>query len=289
MKYVFLINSFSLKKRTDEVKNKIIQVANNLNLDYIIEVNSSTYSTEDILKKYKDTKNVIICLGGDGTINRVLNSVVGTKNILGYIPFGTGNDFYRTNKELLKSGINKIDLIKINNRYFINVACFGIDADIANSDNIVHSKLIPKTLRYKVSILKHFISYKPRLMKVILNKEKYKDYYTTVAVCNAKYYGGGFNINPKANLNDGLFEVYLVESLSKVKMANLILSMKKAKHINSKYIKILSTNNINIKFPNSVKANIDGDIIESKNFNIKLIKNGISIYYDQELIDKVLK
>jgi len=144
MKYIFLLNTFSLKENTENLKRKTEKVCQEKNLDFIIEKNSEESSTEEIIRKYKNKKVILLPVGGDGTINRVLNAMDRENNILGYIPYGTGNDFYRANKELLKDGINKIDLVKINNMYFINVACFGIDAEIGNHSDIIHSNWIPK-------------------------------------------------------------------------------------------------------------------------------------------------
>ena len=176
MKYIFLINSFSLKDKTNLLIDRITEVAVERNLDFAIEVNSKHRFTEEIIDNYKNDENIIICVGGDGTINRTLNAIVHTKNILGYIPYGTGNDFYRTNKELLKNGINDIDLVRINNRYFINVACFGIDADIANNEDIIHSKLIPKSQRYNASIIKNFLTFTPKHLSIKIDNETYKRY-----------------------------------------------------------------------------------------------------------------
>ena len=289
MKYIFLVNSFSLKNNTETVMRRIITVAKELKLDYKIEVNSDELSTEDILDKYKDSRNIIICLGGDGTINRTLNGIVNTKNVLGYIPFGTGNDFYRSNKELLENGINKIDLVRINDKYFINVACFGIDADIANTDELIHSSIIPKSQRYNISIINHFLKYNARHMKVIIDNIEYDQNYTTVAVCNARYYGGGYKIGTNANLNDGVVDVYLVDKLKKLKMASLILGMKKSKHENDPAVTLVKTNKLTIECDDEVLANIDGDKIESNKFDIEVIPNGIEVYYDQHLIDEIKK
>ena len=289
MKYVFLVNRFSLKDNTNDVIARIITVANELKLDYQIEVNSKRVSTEDILEKYKDSRNIIICLGGDGTINRTLNAIANTKNVLGYIPFGTGNDFYRSNKELLDEGINKIDLVRINDKYFINVACFGIDADIANTDELIHAHLIPKPLRYIFSLICHFFKYKARHIKVIIDGKVYEADYTTVAICNARYYGGGFKIGTNAELTDGVVDVYLADMLPKLKMAKLILGMKKGKHENDPSVNVIKTDKLSIETKDKVTANIDGDKIESNKFDIEVIPNGIEVYYDQHLIDKIKK
>ena len=289
MKHVFLINKFSLKEDTDKVTQRIIDVAKEMNLDFRIESNSEDWSTEDILRKYQDRNDIIICIGGDGTINRTLNAIAGTKNILGFIPYGTGNDFYRTNKELLDEGINKVDLIKINNKYFINVACFGIDADIANEEEVVHSSIIPKSQRYNVGIIKNFMKYKPRHLKVKVNGEVYEGDYTTVALCNARYYGGGYKIGTNALVNDGLIDVYIADKLSKINMARLILGMKKGKHENDPAMKVLKAKKVFIEAKDRITCNIDGDQLSAKTFNVSCIKEGIEVYYNQQLIDEVLK
>ena len=288
MKHIFLLNKFSLKDNTSKIESRINDVSKELDLDYKIETNSDIRSTESIINKYKKDRNIIICIGGDGTINRTLNAIVGTKNILGFIPYGTGNDFYRTNKELLESGINKIDLIKINDTYFINVACFGIDADIANNEEVIHSKFIPKSQSYNIGLVKHFLKYKPKHLSVIVDDETYEGDYTTVALCNARYYGGGYKICTNALVDDGLIDIYLVDKLAKINMARLILGMKKGKHELSDSVKVIKSKKVIVKADKEIACNIDGDKLTGDTFNVEVIPKGIEVYYNQELIDKIL-
>ncbi len=285
MKHIFLLNSFSLKTKTKEISSKLESIARKMELDYVIELNSETVSTEDIIKKYQKSKNIIYAVGGDGQINRVLNAIQGSKNILGLIPLGTGNDFYKTCKETLQSGLNKIDLLKINDMFFINIACFGIDAVVGNNNEIVHSKIIPKSQRYTFSLLYHFLTYKPRQMKIICNGKTYKGAFTTVVVCNGRYYGGGYKVGTKSLLSDGQIELYLYDSMSKINMAKLILGMKKGNHENSNKLKKILAKEIEISCDDIIDCNVDGEILENSNFKIKLIKKGQSIYYNKELIE----
>lgn len=288
MKYIFLLNSFG-KRNIKDIYQKIDVAAKNLNIDYKIEVNSDNQSTEEILEKYKDTKNIIVAVGGDGMINKVLNSIVGTNNILGYIPYGTGNDLDKTVKETLPSGENKIDLVKINERYFINIACFGIDAEIANDDSFIHNRFIPRKERYNAGVVYHFLKYTPKKMEIRINDEIIDDKFTTVVACNARYYGGGYKIGPTSLINDGVLEVYMLKELAKIKMAKTILSTKEGNHINSPYVRQIKTQSLTIKSPNEISSNIDGEILTANTFNIDIIHNGIDIYNNQDLIEKVLR
>ena len=287
MKHIFLINTFSLKEKTNKIKRIIEEVCKEENIDFKIEINSKEKSTEDILEKYQKTKYIILPVGGDGTINRVLNKIVGTNNILGYIPTGTGNDFHRSNKELLEPGTHTIDLIKINNKYFINVACFGIDAEIGNHSDIIHSKWIPKKQRYNASLIKHFMTYKPRKMKIKIAGKEIEKEFTTVIVCNARYYGGGYKVGPFSSLQDGLMEVYLVEKTNRINMLGLIAGIKYAFHEKSNKVEKIQTKSLSIISEEEIEANIDGELLKNNHFDINIIPKGIKISYNKKLIEKI--
>ena len=287
MKYVFLINSFTVGKHVDKLIELIKEYSKDNNINYKIEINSDEISTESILEKYKNSKNIIIPIGGDGIINRTVNSIVNTNNKLGFIPYGTGNDFYRTALKEFKEGINKCDLIKVNDKYFINTMCFGIDADIAYNKRLFKSNFIPKDIRYTLSILYTFFKYKSKNLTVKVNDEIINDDFTTIALCNGDFYGGGYYISPNSKLSDGLLEVLLVPITNKLSMVKLILSMKKGKHLNSNKIRMLNTSKIEISSHRDITANIDGEDITSKKFNIELIKNRIDIYFNKDMILKL--
>ena len=288
MKYIFILNSFG-KRDIKDIYQKIEIVSKNLNLNYVIEVNDNNLSTEQILSKYKNTRNIIVAVGGDGMINKVLNNIVGTNNMLSYIPYGTGNDFHKTVKESLTDGRNTIDLVRINDKYFINIACFGIDADIANDDSFIHNKFIPRNLRYNAGVIYHFLKYKAKSLEIAFDNEIIEDKFTTIAVCNAKYYGGGYKIAPKSIVNDGLLEVYLVKELDKLNMVKTILSMKDGSHEQSPYVRKIRTDSLMISSKQPINSNIDGEVLTSTEFEIEVLPKEIEIFNNQELIEKVLK
>ncbi len=284
MKYIFLLNKFSLKDELETAKNKIEEVAKRRNLDYEIRVNSLRESTEDIIREYNDPDTIILPVGGDGSINRGLNSIVNTKNILGYIPYGTGNDFDRANKELLQTGVNDVDVVRINEKYFINIACFGIDADIANAEALVHSD---KENGYNKAILGNILKARPKPLKVTIGKDTYDKVFTTVAVCNGRYYGAGRKIGTNALLDDGLVDVYLVNKMNIFGIVSLMAGMNKGKHNDSKAVRVIKCKKLFVESPTEITCNIDGDQLSSKTFDIEVIHKGIKVYYDRGLIDEI--
>ena len=286
MKYIFVINSFTLKDEINEVIHRIKDFCVKKNMEFEVEINNEDNSTEDIVKKYKKCGYTIVAVGGDGMINRVLNALVGTNNTLGFIPCGTGNDFYRSVSKEMKNEIEECDVIKIDDRYFINVACFGIDADVANNKGLIKSKIIPKSQRYNVSVINSFLKYEPRHFILKINNEEIEGDFATVAVCNGGYYGSGYNISPNFKLNNGLIDVYAVEDDNKFNIMKMILSMKKGKHEKYKKVHKFQTNRLTIISNKEINSNIDGEELESKKFNIE-VKGKIKIYINKELINFV--
>lgn len=289
MKHVFIVNKFTVNKNTNKICQKIQDVCNKLYIDFCIEIINEENTTEEALEKYKTTENIIVAVGGDGTVNRILNCIIGTKNKLGIIPIGTGNDFYKALLKQSNNLYNKVDIGKINEKYFINVACFGIDADVANNLNIIKSKLIPARQKYNASLLYTFFKYKNKELQIEYNGIKTSGLYSTIAICNGNYYGGGYNIAPNSRFDDGMFDIYFAENLKKIQFPHLILNVKKGKHENSKYIKKVQEQAITIRSNKNIVCNIDGEEIEDKLFNISLIKGAITIYNNQELLEKLLK
>ena len=271
MKHIFLINSFTVKNNVKVLVNKIDEAC-----------------TEQLLEKYKDSENIIMAVGGDGVINRVLNSIMNTKNVLGFIPYGTGNDFYKSIIEQCPKKYNRIDVGKINDKYFINVACFGIDSEVANNTKVVNSRLIPKSQRYNVGVFNSYIKYRCKQFIVDVNNEHFDDTFTTIAVCNGMYYGDGFKIAPNSKLDSGVFDIYVVPKMDKASMLGLILGMKKGKHENSSKVKKIQAEELIIKSNKVTDCNIDGERLEADTFNIKIIKSGIGVYYNKELTDEIL-
>lgn len=289
MKYVYIVSRFNFKERTNKIVEKLRLVSEKFNRDYEIVINETLDDVYKLKERFKYSEDIITAIGGDGSINLVLNDLMGTNNILSYIPYGTGNDFYRANLEDLKSGIHDIDVIRINDRYFINVSCFGIDADIANDDRYVHNKLIPESMRYNAGVIHHFLTYKGRKMRVEFDDKTIEQDFTTIIVANAKYYGGGYKVSPNSKYDDGVFDVFLVDRLNKVKMASIILSMKNAGHLKNPALKSFTTNKLVISADETFKANIDGEAIEANRFELEMIPSGFKIDFDPEFISEFLK
>jgi len=280
---VFIINLNAGKSNSYIIGNIIDEYCKSKGVNYFIRYVNEKEETKKIIDSYKSLDDVnIYSIGGDGTLNQIINCMAKTNLNLNVIPAGTGNDFYKSLENF--EGKN-IDLGKINDKYFINVVSFGIDAEIADTANILKNNGIKGNNAYYLGIIKNFFTYKP----INISIDKINKPITILTICNGRFYGGGFKISPDSILNDGLFDVYEVNSINKLQTLKLIIELLNAKHVNDKCVEIYKTNKLSISSSNDIICNYDGEIMKGKNFEFSLCNNSIKIGNDSLKIKELLK
>ena len=288
MKYIFIINQIAGKGEHQQIVLNISEECKNRKIDYEIRYITRELSGAEISREYENQENVIFVVGGDGTLAKTLPGIVGTKNKLGIIPAGFGNDTYRATKKL-PEGENVIDLGKINDTYFINVACAGLDADVANNLDKFRNKVIPKSQRYNVSILYTFFKYRFKKVDFKTKIKKINSSFSAISICNGAFYGGGFNIAPKSKLTDGILDVYYIEKMPKIRMIPLLLKLKKGKHEGKRKVHKFRTNHIELELEEEITFNVDGEKLTDRKFVIDILPQAISIYNNTKLVENILK
>lgn len=288
MKHIFIVNPISGQGRAFRMIDNIHRVCQEEKLDYEVIFTRKPHDATDIVKNYKKGDNVIYSVGGDGTLNEVVNGIVGTKNKLAIIPGGSGNDFYSSLKDIDEKEF-KVDIGKVNDRYFINVVSVGIDAEIGDNALLMKKKRIPRTQIYNASIVYTFFKFKFKNIEFKLNNTKMKGQYTMVTIMNGREYGGGYKIAPTADIRDGLFDIYFIDKISKAIIPGLILKLKKSTHEESPHVHKRLSNKISFKSEKPIICGVDGETLYGTKFYIKLLKNKITIYQDKSLIKKILE
>ena len=285
MKYVFIINPASGKIDYDKIKENIIKTLENE--DYEIYETKAPKEATEIASRFKNEENTIVySVGGDGTLNEVVNGIAEGKCKLGIIPTGSGNDFYRTLKEAQTENV-RLDLGKVNGRYFINIASVGMDAETCNNANKIKSK-IKLHSSYYLALIHTFLTFKSKSLKLKIDKNVYAGDYIIAAICNGKYYGGGFKIAPVASFDDNQFDIYLVSKAGKLKLIKILLALLKSEHEKYNEVRKYTGKNITITSENNLIVNIDGEITISKNIEIEMIEDALIIYNNNELVQKIM-
>ena len=288
MKHIFIVNPTSGHGKALKIVPKIEEACKKRNLEYEIHYTKHSGDAVKIAKKYSFSKNVIFSVGGDGTLNEVVIGIMGSKNLLGVIPCGSGNDFYKT-LDKIDDEYPVIDVGKINGQYFINIVSIGIDAEVAKNVSLMKKIKLPTSQVYNASIVYTFFKYKFKNIEFSIDNNIGKSKFTILTVCNGKSYGGGYNIAPEAQLSDGYFDVYFVDKLRKPIIPLLIGMLKKGTHESHKSVHKNKATKISFKCDYDLVCNIDGEIVVDNKFDIKLIEKGLMIYNDKDLVKEIMK
>ena len=179
----------------------------------------------------------LIVVGGDGTLNEVINGLMHTASWpqalpLGIVPNGTGCDLVRTlgipgnvheAVQVIASGhAHSMDLGYIRaeslappemGRYFHNVCSFGLGGAVAEQVNRSHRRFNPR-LTFLGAALRAVFRYRPQEVELILDdRRKYLQRVWNVAIANGQYHGGGMWVAPEARIDDGLLDVILIKGM----------------------------------------------------------------------------
>ena len=277
---VFIINPLAGGGNAQLIADKLEMIKEK---DWILTYTKKAGDSVKLARRYKNRAKIIYSVGGDGTLNEIVNGMVGGTAMLGVIPGGNGNDFYKTIKN--HPQVFKSDLGIVNDKYFINVASVGIDAEIAKNANKMKKTTGDTSNIYIKSILYTYFKYKNKLYSI--NNDNYKKY-TILTVCNGRYYGNGFKIAPNAKVDNRILDFYAIEGITKAQIINAITKLVKGTHESLKYVKKQQITNVTIRSKEIMPCNYDGEILEDSVFNFRLAEEQIVIFNNKKLIKSLI-
>lgn len=229
-KVLLILNGSAGKGRIKSKTYEIIeQICKEKCIVTVVTVSpENTLESNEIFKSDWKSFDKILCAGGDGTLNRIINAILDknlfNESVIGYIPSGSTNDFAKTvgiPKNFTKAinvaingKIYKYDIGKFNDKHFNYVAAFGAFSAVSYTTNQSFKNVFGHAA-YFLQVLNNFsenIKYKSYL-KIKTDVFEEEGNYVFGAIHNATSVGG-FNIGSKKNvmLNDGLFEILLIKA-----------------------------------------------------------------------------
>lgn len=268
---------------------KLIPYIKNLYPDAEIVQTVSKMHAYELARQYANTNSLMYAVGGDGTLNEVLNGMMSTEcnSVLATVPCGSGRDFARNfanvkdPRYFLKQDINifPIDIGNLDygysDRYFINAVAAGITAEIGEIANYMNID-VSSSLKYILSVLPGIIDYKFPEFSVMIKKEIIKKRMTTIMISNGKYIGGGFIPAPEASLDDGLLDVIIMTEISKLSILPLAVRLYFGKHMSKLNYPPFKTEDISFNFYEPTIVNVDGETIIANKMKCKVHHKAIN-------------
>jgi len=283
-KHIFIINPTAGKQKGLELVNHIKSKFP----DPIILTTKYPGHATELAKEYATTDAIIYSVGGDGTLNEVINGIMASEYasevIFANVPCGSGNDFikgftnekdpYKLLDNYLVHNIKVIDVGVINGRNFINISSAGFDAEIVlGAKKFKQLPFVSAGLAYIISVFATLINLKGYSVTIQIDEEKpQKTNVLFIIMANGRYYGGGMKAAPNAILDDGLFDFCIVDQIKRREVPFLLPRFMKGKHENLKVLKTIQGHKMTIKSETPLPLNIDGEVLLSDSINITIKK-----------------
>ncbi len=219
-KILFIINPASGSGKHKQLPSLIKKNINHHNFTYeIVYTKEPGHAAELSREAMKKNFAMIIAVGGDGTVNEVAKSLIGSDIALGIIPLGSGNGLARhlripldTSKalDLLNHHHLKwIDTVRINESYFLCVAGMGFDAQVTNAFAHLHSRGF---FSYVKAFIQKFPDYQPKNYHMIIDGKHYSTKAFLISFANSSQYGNNAYIAPKALIDDGYLDLTILQA-----------------------------------------------------------------------------
>ncbi len=290
---VLIVNPASDQGRTGRIWDEIKTALKLRFREFITKFTEAPgHATEIVREELKKGQELLIGVGGDGTLNELVNGYfeegvpINPEAALSIIPSGRGNDFIKSLslpsrwvKALKKLGFHRrvrVDVGRFSTdrftAYFLNVLDIGLGGEIVRE--MVEKGSQHHGLQYTIGLLKKFFVYRSKNYRIVVDGKEIKGKFLLVAVANGKVFGGGMKIAPVAEVDDGMLEVVAVEDISGLRfLANLwrlyagkLLSYPKVRHWRARRVEIYSTHQA---------MEYDGELAETSSLKVEVLPSRV--------------
>ena len=285
-KILFIINPISGGHNKTEIIKAIPKLLDNNIFDISITHTKRAGHAAKIAKKAVEANmDIVVAVGGDGTINEIASQLVNTNTALAIIPCGSGNGLARDLGISLhyKKAIRQINALKIkkidvgicNRQHFFSLTGVGYDAKVAYDFNRGKKR---KFTGYAWAILKDYFYAKDQYYEVELDDEKIAGKFFFIAIANCSQWGYGVKVAPGAQLNDGIFNVNLCKKPSIFPLTPFVIKMLSGKIYTSKYSTFKTGKKISLTSNHKFFYHLDGDAKEvSRKIEVEILPEALQI------------
>ena len=215
---------------------------------------------------------LVIVMGGDGTIHAVARGLVGTQSVLGIIPTGTMNNLSHSLNipdtipdactAIVKGETRTIDVGKINDHVFLEVAGIGLEAALFPAAEEIKHRGLLSNIHGAITGLKILLSFKPTRLRITIDERQRKPYHALqVTICNAPFYGAHMQIAPEALMDDGLLDVVIYRNFSKFEYLRNAISISQGRRPYQPKLKYLRVQSLRVDADQPMEIQADGELL----------------------------
>jgi len=308
MKTLFIINPNAGSGKIKKIWPKLeVQIKQKIK-DYSVEFTKKKGHAIELSRKAVQKKiPLIIAVGGDGTVSEIAGGFLDKNQkpiqkpsvkstALGIIPIGSGCDFIRTLeipndaekslKIILKGKRNIIDMgtavfknhaNKTEKRSFINISDAGIGAQVMHVYDR-QTKFWGPFITYQTATLRGLKQYTNKYFKITLDKKVIKDEVAnSVLIANGQYFGSGMRVAPDAKLDDGFFDIIILDKMGRLKMLLKMPALQRGKYEGIKEINVYKAKNVKIETRPDAFIELDGEQLGTTPVEFQIVPKALPV------------
>ncbi|MBI5273484.1 MAG: diacylglycerol kinase family lipid kinase [Chlamydiales bacterium] len=287
-KILFIINPISGTGKQKKIETTIDETLFRDHFEYMTAYTKGPHHASMLAKQaVEDSIDIVVAVGGDGTVNEIAKSLIGSTTLLGIIPTGSGNGLARyLNIPLnLKKAINcinklqtkKIDTVKINHENFISVAGVGFDATVGMEFSNFGKRGL---LSYLKIIVQQLPFYEPKEYQLMIDGRLYKQKAFLICFANSGQYGNNIYIAPGAKIDDGFLDILIFKTFPPHATPKLLIDLINRQLEHSKYIEVIKCKDVVFQQP-ITQFHIDGEpLVLKEEVNIQIQPQSLEIICD---------
>jgi YegS/Rv2252/BmrU family lipid kinase len=291
-----VLNPIAGRGRAINIEKPLVEYLRHRKIVFHLEKTNRPQHATDLSRQMCKELDIIVAVGGDGTVNEVATGVMGSSASLALFPIGSGNDFNRIVGipqkinlaiDTIISGTKRlIDLGKViiqnsfgttQIRHFINTLGIGIDAEIAKE--VQRIKYLRGLPLYILASMKALSTYSPNEYNIYENGMTRKEKAYLLCAGNGIYEGGGFKMLPDANPSDSKLNICLIRKMPIWKSLTLVPKIINGTHGDHEMISMWNSTKMNISSKQTFILHGDGEIFEKNavEVTIDLIPKAITV------------
>jgi diacylglycerol kinase (ATP) len=288
-KLLFLVNPASANGSTGKRWPKLEQRAAELGLVGETVLSERRGHLADAARDAPDG-TLLVVVGGDGTLNEVVNGVAGKDAEIAVLPAGTGQDFGRTHgiparfddavRLVLEGEPRTIDLGRVTcsdgERWFANVGSVGMSGAVAARANGM-SKALGGRTTFFYALVREFLGWRNTEVTVTLDDEERRGPMHDVILANGRWHGGGMKLAPDASWNDGLFDVVLIGDVNKLDFVTTAPKLYSGKHVNHPKIEVLRSRTVSVDAPVRLPIGVEGEPIGTTPARFEIVPGALRV------------
>jgi len=287
-RYLLIVNPEAGSRSTMQALPDIERLMRARQAEFEFHFTKERGHATELVKEVGENFDVIVSVGGDGTLNEIVNGMPALNKPLGVLPIGTGNDFARSCsikigdleaavEVLLAHDVKHIDVGEVNGKRFINAMGLGFEGRANDIGKML--SFFRGTFKYLLAIGWTYLTYRRMPLRIKFNDVKIEEQVFLLSIGNGWNVGGGLQLTPKALLDDGLFDVGYLQNITRFRILQVFSKLYDGTIDTVPEVEMYKSKAISIESDRPIPAHIDGESFDpvQKSFTVKLIPQAQAI------------